>query len=129
MANDWREWHEAYNREGSPLARRLAVVQRGIAAVLDAAPPGPIRVVSMCAGEGRDVLGVLENHPRRADVAGRLVELDPELAATARAGAPATVEVLCADAGLAASYAGAVPADLALVCGVFGNITEADMMR
>jgi hypothetical protein len=129
MTHDWRAWHEAYDHRGSPLARRLAVVQQCIAAVLDDARPGPIQVVSMCAGEGRDLLDVLENHPRRADVAGRLVELDPELAATARTHAPATVEVLCADAGMAASYAGAVPADLALVCGVFGNITDADMMR
>ena len=28
-----------------------------------------------------------------------------------------------------ASYAGAVPADLVLVCGVFGNITDADIRR
>ena len=61
-------------------------------------PPGPIRVISMCAGEGRDLLGVLGDHPRRADVTGRLVELDPELAATAVAHAPPGIEVVCADA-------------------------------
>jgi DinB superfamily len=129
MTHDWHEWHHAYDHEGSPLARRLVAVQQCIAAALDAAPPGPIRVVSMCAGEGRDLLGVLEHHPRRADVRGRLVELDPELAATARSRAPAGIEVLGADAGRASSYAGAVPADLVLVCGVFGNITDDDMMR
>src|SRR5712691_2900368 len=100
MTHDWRGWHEAYDHPGSPLARRLAVVQQCIAAALDAAPPGPIRVVSMCAGEGRDLLGVLESHSRRADVHGCLVELDPELAATARTRAPETFEVLCADAGM-----------------------------
>ena len=129
MTHDWHEWHTAYDQPESPLSRRLATVQGCIRTVLDAAAPGPIRVVSMCAGEGRDLLGVLDDHPRRADVHGRLVELDPELAATARAHAPAGIEVLCADAGALASYAGAVPADLVLVCGVFGNITDADMMR
>ncbi len=83
----------------------------------------------MCAGEGRDLLGVLEHHPRRADVRGRLVELEPGLAAMARARAPAGIEVLCADAGSTSAYAGAVPADLVVVCGVFGNITDADVMR
>jgi hypothetical protein len=128
VSHDWHEWHTAYDQPESPLSRRLATVQGCIRAALDEAAPGPIRVVSMCAGEGRDVLGVLEDHPRRGDVQGRLVELDHDLAATARANAPATVEVSCADAGALSSYAGAVPADLVLVCGVFGNITDADMM-
>jgi len=129
MTHDWHEWHQAYDHEGSPLARRLAVMQQCIAAAFDAAPPGLIRVVSMCAGEGRDLLGVLEHHPRRADVEGRLIELDPALASTARSRAPAGIEVLCADAGTTSSYRGAVPADLVLVCGVFGNVADADMMR
>jgi len=129
MTRDWHEWHTAYDRPDSPLARRLAVVQQGIGAAIDAAPPGPIRIVSMCAGEGRDLLGGLADHPRRDDVRGRLVELDPQLAARARSNAPAGIEVLCADAGVSSAYAGAVPADLVLVCGVFGNITDPDMMR
>ena len=129
MTFDWHEWHHAYDHAGSPLARRLAVVQQCIGLALDAAPPGSIRILSMCAGEGRDVLGVLEHHPRRADARGRLVELDPGLAAAARAHSPESIEILVADAGTTRSYAGAVPADLVLVCGVFGNITEADMMR
>jgi len=129
MTHDWHEWHRAYDQADSPLARRLAVVQRCIAAALDAAPPGPVAVVSMCAGEGRDILGVLASHPRRSDVHGRLVELDPELAAVARSNAPHGIEVLCADAGAMSSYTGAVPAGIVLVCGVFGNITDADMMH
>lgn len=128
-AHDWHEWHTAYNQADNPLTRRLAQVQKDIRDAFDSAAPGPIRVVSMCAGEGRDILGVLTDHPRAADVSGRLVELDPELAARARAHAPAGIEVLCADAGTTASYAGVVPADLVLVCGVFGNISEADMMN
>jgi hypothetical protein len=129
MSNDWHEWHKAYDQPESPLTRRLAIVQLCIRAALDAALPGRIQVVSMCAGEGRDLLGVLEDHPRRADVAGRLVELDPRLAETARAAAPAAIDVRVADAGSTDPYAGAVPADIVVVCGVFGNITDADIMH
>ena len=127
MQRDWSEWHRAYDLPGSPLAQRLIAVQEAIAGALTAAPPGPIRVVSMCAGEGRDLLGVLEDHPRAGDVTGRLVELDPDLAAIARSNAPAGIDVLVGDAGSASSYAGAVPADLVLICGVFGNITNDDL--
>jgi hypothetical protein len=34
-----------------------------------------------------------------------------------------------ADAGTSSVYAGAVPADLVLMCGVFGNIADADVRR
>jgi hypothetical protein len=126
---DWVAWHDRYDEEGSLLARRLAVVQSRIRVALDGFPPGPIRVVSVCAGQGRDLLGVLEDHPRAGDVRARLVELDPRNAAVASASGLSGVEVVVADAGLTDSYAGAVPADLVLVCGVFGNITEADIAR
>jgi hypothetical protein len=111
------------------LALRLEIVQRCIADTLAASPAGPMRVVSMCAGEARDLLGALDGHPRAADVRGRLVELDPELAERAWSGAPPAIEILCGDAGVSDSYAGAVPADLVLVCGVFGNISDDDMRR
>lgn len=129
---DWLRWHEQYADPESVLSRRLAVVQARIREMLDAADPGPVRVVSMCAGEGRDLLGVLDGHPRRADVRGRLVELDPQLADRARRRAAAIgvdLEVVTGDAARLASYADAVPADLVLLCGVFGNITDADVAR
>ncbi|HEY5014385.1 MAG TPA: SAM-dependent methyltransferase [Acidimicrobiia bacterium] len=125
----WREWHRAYDDRDSPLAQRLAIVQGCIADALDRAAPGPVRVVSMCAGEARDLLGVIDHHPRGADVVGRLVELDPELARRARAAAPARIEVTCADGSSTSAYEGAVPADLVLVCGVFGNIGDDDIVR
>ena len=128
MPKDWGEWHKAYDGE-TPLARRLEIVQARIASALSGMPPGPIRVLSMCAGEGRDLLGVLGSHARRQDVRGRLVELDERLAATARAHAPSGVEVVCGDASLLDAYAGATPADLVLVCGVFGNVEDVDIAR
>jgi hypothetical protein len=130
---DWRAWHDAYDDPGSTLARRLAAVQARIAGALDAAPPGPLRAISVCAGQGRDLIPVLASHPRGRDVTARLVERDPVLAATARraaadAGLPG-VEVVTGDASLTDAYAGLVPADLVLVCGVFGNITDSDIKR
>ncbi len=94
-------------------------------------PPGPIRVVSFCAGQGRDLLGVLADHPRRDDVRARLVELDPVNAefAAARAAPFPGVEVVCGDAAETDVYVGAVPAEVVLVCGVFGNIVDVDIER
>lgn len=60
-----------------------------------------------------------------------LVELDPDLADMARLGATAAdlpnVTVIEGDASLTAAYESAVPADIALVCGVFGNISGDDI--
>ena len=124
---DWISWHKQYETPDSPLAQRLAIVRQRISEALDRCPPGPIRVVSMCAGDGRDLLGVLETHPRAADVRGLLVELDASLAERAQAAAPPGIAVACRDAGESDAYAGAVPADLVLCCGVFGNISDQDI--
>jgi hypothetical protein len=130
---DWVAWHDEYDVPGSSLSRRLATVQGWIQVALDQAAPGPLRVISMCAGQGRDLIGVLGEHPRRREVAARLVELDPRNAATARrlaaeAGLP-LVEVVTGDAAQASVYADLAPVDLLLACGVFGNISEADVRR
>jgi hypothetical protein len=129
---DWVKWHQAYDEPDSSLSRRLVVVRDRIRDALDGFPPGPVRLVSVCAGQGRDLFGVLPDHPRRADISGRLVELDPDNARVASATARAVgvaADVLVADAGITDSYAGAVPADLVLVCGLFGNITDPDVAR
>lgn len=115
------------------MARRLQAVQTQIRATLDGSPSGPLRVISLCAGQGRDLLEVLADHPRRDDVRARLVELDPRNTAFAmemvRAAGLQQVEVVTADASLTDHYRGMVPADLVLVCGVFGNITDEDIER
>jgi hypothetical protein len=131
LVRDWVEWHNAYDEPGSSLQRRLVVVQRMIVEALDRMPPGPIRVVSMCAGQGRDLAGALEGHPRKLDVTGRLVELDQRNARIARAALAAVgaegIEVVEVDAGMSDAYAGAVPADLVLAVGVFGNVVDEDI--
>lgn len=126
MSRDWHEWHRHYDEPGSGLSRRLVVVRGALQGLLDAAT-GPVRLVSICAGDGRDTIPVLD--ASEAIVTGVLVELDPELAQRARASAPAGIEVRTADAGTTASYADACPADVFLACGVFGNVTDADIAR
>jgi hypothetical protein len=130
---DWGKWHDEYDVPGSVLERRLRAVQERITLALDGYPPGPVRAISVCAGQGRDLLGVLRDHPRRADVDARLVELDPGNAAMAARTAAAAglhrVETVVGDAALTEQYRGLVPADLVLMCGVFGNITDADVAR
>jgi len=130
---DWYAWHNDYDDPGTALARRLAAVQEQVRAALDEAEPGPLRAISLCAGQGRDLIGALVGHPRQHDVRARLVELDPRNADRARQAARAAglpgVEVVTGDAALTDAYAGMTPADLVLVCGVFGNITDADVER
>ncbi len=127
---DWLEWHGAYDRDSS-LSRRLQVVQGQLRSALDSRAEGEIRLISLCAGQGRDVVPVVAAHPRRPDVRARLVELDPDNARIAAAAAQAAgltgVEVVTRDASLTESYAGAVPADIVLACGVFGNISPEDI--
>lgn len=128
---DWYSWHERYDDPESGLARRLELIQDRVRAALDEAPPGPLRAISVCAGQGTDLIGVLDGHPRRGDVTARLVELDPrntEVARRLAAEAGLTgVEVVTGDASLVSQYADMVPADLVLVCGLFGNVTDADV--
>ena len=103
-ASAWVAWHDRYDDPDSALSHRLAVVRRRIGEALDGALPGPITVVSMCAGQGRDLLGALDAHPRRDDVRARLVELDEDNVAFARASAraagldEANVEIVRGDA-------------------------------
>ena len=130
---DYVAWHDEYDRAGSPLHLRLLVVQDLIAAALDELPPGRIRVISMCAGQGRDLIGVARRHRRGGDLTGLLVEADPHNAAAARTAIAQAglggLSVEQGDAGRSAAYAGAVPADLVVACGIFGNVTDEDVRR
>jgi hypothetical protein len=128
---DWLDWHKPYDDPSSRLSRRLAVVQQRLRETIDTVPAGQIRLISLCAGQGRDVIPVLAGHPRRNDVDATLVELDPRNAGIAEASAREAgldrVRVLQADAALTDTYADHVPADVILVCGIFGNITLEDI--
>jgi hypothetical protein len=130
MTGEWLDWHRSYDEDPS-MAQRLRVVQNRIAEALDRCPPGSIRVISACAGDGRDLLGALSDHPRARDVSARLVELAPELVEAGRARASRAgligVEFAQGDASTSSAYSGAVPADIVLFCGIFGNVSDLDI--
>jgi hypothetical protein len=127
LTTDWVSWHAEYEDPTSRLSQRVAEVRKQLSAALDRAPVGPIRIISACAGEGRDVIPVVSTHRRRDDITARLVELDPDLAQRARAAATPNVEVVTGDASVTSTFDGAVPANIALFCGIFGNITDDDI--
>ncbi len=129
---DWVDWHRGYDDPDSSLSRRLDRVAWHLAAALGAAPPGPIRLLSLCAGQGRDVMRVLPGHQRRPDVSASLIESDPRNARLARQGAAdaglTSVHVRQADAGVVPTFSDALPADV-LLAGIFGNVSDADIKR
>ena len=127
----WESWHAAYRDPSSSLSRRLVIVQDHVDRWLDDTAPRPVTVVSLCAGDGRDLLEVLGSRDDADRVTGTLVELDPGLAGLARQSARRwpSIAVRTADAGEISVYAELPPADLALVCGVFGNVSDEDIAR
>jgi hypothetical protein len=129
----WVSWHDDYDDPESDLSQRLIAVQHRLADAINQAPPGAIRVISACAGQGQDVIGVLKSHPRASDVQALLVESDQHNVGVARdriAAASITgVDVLQADAGLTCTYRDAVPVDVLLLCGIFGNVRDEDVRR
>jgi hypothetical protein len=128
---DWYEWHGYYDDPTSRISTRLQLVQAHLSEVLDRRGPGAIRVVVPCAGQGRDVFGVLVDHPRRDDVVATLIEIDPRNVAAARRTAedldlPA-ITVVEADAGRTDAYLGAVPASILLFVGMLDHLTRRDV--
>ncbi len=85
----------------------------------------------MCAGQGRDVIPVLRDHARGPEVDALLVELDSENVAFARRTAAdaqlPNITVVESDAAVSDVYQPYVPADIVLACGIFGNISDADL--
>ena len=130
---DWVAWHHGYDDPTSSLSVRLGRIIWHLGLAIERAPAGRVQLVSLCAGQGRDVLAALPAHPRREDVSALLVEANATNAALARQGAAAAgltrVRVREADASLVASFADALPADVLLLSGIFGNVSEADIKR
>lgn len=128
---DWVAWHAAYDDPLSALSARLRRVRSHLSDAIDRAPAGRVSLVSLCAGQGHEVIGVLPDHPRRDDVRAVLVESDPRNAGLARQAAAGhglfRVEVRQADAGRVASFADVLPADVLLLSGIFGNISDRDI--
>jgi hypothetical protein len=127
---DWVDWHRGYEDPGSSLSQRLLIVRQRVGEALDALGPGLQRVLSLCSGDGRDLLPELAVRPALAPEV-LLVELDPSLARDAAENAAGLslggVLVAEADAGDTAVWADIVPAEMVLLCGIFGNVSEDDI--
>jgi hypothetical protein len=132
MSRDWAEWHRAYADPDSELSQRLVVVTAAVRDAIDAVPPGPVRVLSLCCGEARDLTAAALSSDRADDLTGCAIELSGGLAAIAAQNlkdAGTSVEVRCADAGRSVHWLDVAPVDLLLIAGIFGNITDDDIRR
>lgn len=128
---DYDSWHDRYDDPGSDLSWRLSRVQEHIEQFLDKRE-GPVRILSVCSGDGRDLLQVLAAREDTGRITATLLELHPALADRARSTAAtvapeADVAVQVVDAGRSDAYVGAVPADLVLLVGIMGNISSQDV--
>ena len=128
---DWVRWHGGYDDPASPLSRRLEVVRRRVGEALELVDADRPSVLSLCAGDGRDLLPVLARRPVGARGRVTVVEQDPLLAEAAALTAGDSgldgASVLRADASDPSVWAGAVPVDVLLLCGIFGNITAEEV--
>ena len=127
---DWRAWQQGYEDPSSSLSRRLTVVRQRVRETIGAPRLAPLRVLSLCSGDGRDLLPIMAASKPSIEFA-VLVELDPAVAESARRAAAAyqldRVWVIAGDAGDPALFADACPVDLLMLCGIFGNISEQDI--
>ena len=129
---DWVAWHADYDDPTSALSQRRREVTRLIGECLDARTGGTIRVLSLCAGDARDLADALRDRVDATPVSGAVVELDRALASRAvenLRSVGAAVDVLCGDAGHTAVFADRLPVDLLLLVGVFGNVSDDDVER
>lgn len=123
---DWKVWHHDYEDPDSSVSHRLAQVRAWLAAVL-AERTGRVRLLSICAGDARDVIPVVAASDR--DVQVTLVELDPDLVDRARRAADVAgvrVDVRTGDAGHPEVYAGLDPVDVLVMVGLLGNVSDSD---
>lgn len=132
-SKDWKKWHTLYNDSDSGLAKRLRLVQESISVSLPDTIEDRFQIIDICSGDGRDLLDALIHYPARAQVYSYLVELDERLAEksehTASEVSLQNVTVINGDASLLSTYEDIPRADLILLCGVFGNISDDDIQN
>ena len=119
-----------YDDPTSNLSRWLDEVVNAIRSALDSASPGAIRLISLCSGDARDITRALGDHPRRADIVGCVVEFDRHLDSAARMNLSAiqsSVTARCGDASGPSLVSDMLPADLLLLVGMFGNVSDTDV--
>ncbi|HMD54402.1 MAG TPA: class I SAM-dependent methyltransferase family protein [Phycisphaerae bacterium] len=133
QATEWDNWHKLYET-WDDLQVRLRMVREQIAAAVDECPLGSIKIISICAGDGRDVLETLSGHPRRGDVRAYLLDNHAPSLERGREGAQRAdlsehMHFINADASVTASYVGFVPADVIVISGMLGHIDLRDVPR
>ncbi len=130
---NWEEWHEKYDDESSDLSERLKIVRNEIKKALPESIEAKFRILDICAGDGRDLIPVLKEYSHHELVEARLIEMNQVLGSKARATAQTVglknIEVVIGDAARTDSYLSIVPANLILLCGVFGNIWDEDVEK
>ena len=129
---DWGDWHQRYELSTS-LAARLRIVREQITVAINECSAGPLTIVSLCAGDGRDVIGALAGHQRRSDISVWFLDIHAESLARGQviaeqAGLAGQVRFIETDAGLMENYAGMVPADIVLLSGFLGCIRQQDIL-
>lgn len=130
---DWNQWHTGYETSAS-LQARLKAVSEQITIAINDCPPGPIKIISLCAGDGRDILLALQNHPRRKDVSASLVDNHLESIERGRelalkTGLTKQIHFLHADAGLGETYADIGHANVVLLSGFLGHLRHGDALN
>ena len=128
---DWTQWHQKYSDPDSDLSRRLTAVRRLLGDALDRSP-SPANVISLCSGDGRDIRGLLIERPGLR-VQAKLVEYDERLVAAGQAALVTAgldgIEFVHGDAADIRNYADVAPADVLLIAGIFGNISDEDVFN
>jgi hypothetical protein len=132
-AMDWAKWHDLYD-VSTPLKERLIAVREQIAAAASKVAGKSLHLVSICAGDGRDVIGTFAASDERQDVHATLIESNPELvtrgqAAVDQLGLARRITFRCADATQSSTYVDIRPAHIIVLSGVFGNLKERDVQR
>lgn len=130
---DWTNWHERYEIS-LPLRERLSAVRTQIVLALSKVAAEPVQVISICAGDGRDLIGSLVAFDQRKTVRASLIEMNAELVAKGQTAIDHfclsdQVTFRCGDATQSGTYVGISPAHVVVLSGVFGNLKENDVRR
>jgi hypothetical protein len=131
FAMDWHQWHSAYDKNPA-FKKRLVLVRKHLSNCLDRSAPGEVRIISVCAGDGRDILGTLADHRRLAEARVRLVELDRKLVADGKnasetLGLSGHVEFVNGDATDPSCYRAVAPASIVVICGMLGLVDPSEL--
>ena len=123
------DWSSRFYTEQHPgFVARLKTTTRMIAESLAEAPAGEVRVLSLCCGDGRDLLGALRDHPRKGDVRALMIDRDASSVRRGRQwaheqGLGERIEFVNSDAADWTGMGGWVPFHMVIISGVFVHLT------